>query len=245
MSKYYYDLHIHSCLSPCADDDMTPNNIAGMATLKGLNLIALTDHNSCKNCPAFFDACKAYGIVAIAGMELSTAEDIHLVCLFEELSDAMAFDKVVNEHLMPIKNRPEIFGNQIITDGEDEPIGEEETLLISSTDLPIDEAIELAKSYNAHVRPAHIDRESNGIIAILGDIPAEYGFNFFELNDKANLDSIVENYKTVDPNNILVCSDAHHLWDMNEAENSIEIPDEPYSSLLVRKNLFKILNGFQ
>ena len=161
MSKYYYDLHIHSCLSPCADDDMTPNNIAGMATLKGLNLIALTDHNSCKNCPAFFDACKAYGIVAIAGMELSTAEDIHLVCLFEELSDAMAFDKVVNEHLMPIKNRPEIFGNQIITDGEDEPIGEEETLLISSTDLPIDEALELAKKYSTDDSASFV----NGILA--------------------------------------------------------------------------------
>jgi predicted metal-dependent phosphoesterase TrpH len=68
---------------------MTPNNIAGMAALKGLQIVALTDHNSCKNCPAFFEACKRQGIIAIAGMELSTAEDIHLVCLFEELEQAM------------------------------------------------------------------------------------------------------------------------------------------------------------
>lgn len=245
MSKYYYDLHIHSCLSPCADDDMTPNNIAGMATLKGLNVIALTDHNSCKNCPAFFEACKSYGIVAVAGMELSTAEDIHLVCLFEELDDAMAFDKIVEKHIMPIKNRPEIFGDQIITNGDDEPIGEEETLLISPTDLPIKDAVELARKYGAHVRPAHVDRESNGIIAILGDIPEDYDFNFFEINDKENCDNIVSNYKIVKSDKILVCSDAHHLWDMSEAENSLDIPDEPYSSSLVRKNLFKILNGLK
>jgi len=70
MTRYYYDLHIHSCLSPCGDDDMTPNNIAGMAALKGLNIVALTDHNSTKNCPAFFEACKKQGIIPIAGMEL-------------------------------------------------------------------------------------------------------------------------------------------------------------------------------
>ena len=120
MTSYYYDLHIHSCLSPCADNDMTPNNIAGMAVIKGLNILALTDHNSAKNCPAFFEACKSQGIIPIAGMELSTAEDIHLVCLFEDLNDAMRFDAEIEKHLIPIKNRPEIFGEQLILDGEDE-----------------------------------------------------------------------------------------------------------------------------
>ena len=136
MTPYYYDLHIHSCLSPCADDDMTPNNIAGMAALKGLQILALTDHNSCKNCPAFFEACRRQGIIPIAGMELTTAEDIHLVCLFETLEAAMNFDRTIESHRMPILNRPEIFGNQWILDGEDEPIGEEEILLIHLINSP-------------------------------------------------------------------------------------------------------------
>ena len=114
MTPYYYDLHIHSCLSPCADDDMTPNNIAGMAALKGLQILALTDHNSCKNCPAFFAACKRQGIIPVAGMELSTAEDVHLVCLFENIEDAMRFDVEIEKHLMSVDNRPEIFGNQLV-----------------------------------------------------------------------------------------------------------------------------------
>ena len=71
MKKYYYDLHIHSCLSPCGDDDSTPNSIAGMGELNGLNIMALTDHNTVKNCPHFFEAAKNHGIIAIAGMDTS------------------------------------------------------------------------------------------------------------------------------------------------------------------------------
>lgn len=243
MTPYYYDLHIHSCLSPCSDDDMTPNNIAGMAALKGLQIVALTDHNTCKNCPAFFEACKRQGIIPVAGMELSTAEDIHLVCLFEELDAAMRFDAVINTHLMNIKNKPEIFGDQFILDSDDEIIGNEEKLLISATDLWIDDAIELARSYGAHVHPAHIDRESNGIISILGDIPTEYGFNCLEFNGAKNIEGIKDRYSSTVDALTVVSSDAHHLWDINEADNFIMIDDEPYSSSLVRKRLFEYLNG--
>lgn len=243
MNKYFYDLHIHSCLSPCGDDDMTPNNIAGMAALNGLNIVALTDHNSCKNCPAFFEASKKQGIIAIAGMELSSAEDIHFVCLFPELEQAMAFDKEIEGHLPSIQNRADIFGNQLILDGNDEQIAIEDRLLITATDLWAADAIALARSFGAHVRPAHIDRTSNGIISILGDIPKEYGFNFVEFNDKDNIKSIFRDYPSLDSCSTIVSSDAHHLWDINEAENFFEIDDEPYSSAAVRRRFFDILAG--
>jgi PHP family Zn ribbon phosphoesterase len=222
---------------------MTPNNIAGMAAIKGLNVLALTDHNTAKNCPAFFEACKRQGIIPIAGIELSTEEDIHLVCLFEELEDAMKFDAVLEEHLLPIDNRPEIFGEQLILNANDEPIGEVQKLLISPTDLPIDEAIKLARSYGAHVHPAHIDRESNGIIAILGDIPSEYGFKIFEMRDRSNAERIMGTVEELNEKNILVCSDAHQLWNISEAENSFLIDDEPYSSRLDRKRIFDMLEA--
>ena len=83
--RYYYDLHIHSCLSPCGDNDMTPDSIAGMGELNGLDIMALTDHNTLKNCPAFFKAAYRHGIIPVAGTELTTAEDIHAVCLFATL----------------------------------------------------------------------------------------------------------------------------------------------------------------
>ena len=242
MNNYYYDLHIHSCLSPCADDDMTPNNIAGMAAIKGLNIVALTDHNSCKNCPAFFKAAKNYGLIPVAGMELTTAEDIHLICLFNELEDAMSFDEEIYSHLMDVKNRSDIFGNQFILNEEDEPIGEVDKLLISATDLWTGDAVELVKKHNGHIHPAHIDRESNGMIAILGDIPIEYDFGFMEFNDKNNIENYFATYESIKNAGTLICSDAHHLWDISEKENFFALEDEPYSSALVRNKLFDLLN---
>lgn len=239
MTPYYYDLHIHSCLSPCADDDMTPNNIAGMATLKGLNLLALTDHNSCKNCPAFFEACHSRGIVPIAGMELSTAEDIHLICLFEQLENAMAFDVEISKHLQPIRNRSDIFGKQQIYDETDQIVGEEELLLISATDLWLGEAIRLAKQFGAHIHPAHIDREANGIVSILGTIPEEYRFSCFEFRDKENFAPYQKKWGCITPETALFCSDAHHLWDINEAEHRLLLNDTPYCSSLIRQHLFE------
>ena len=184
MNKYYYDLHIHSCLSPCADDDNTPNNIAGMATLCELNIIALTDHNTCKNCPAFFEACKRYGLIPVAGMELTTAEDIHVICLFEELSDAMAFDEALQSHRMLIENRKDIFGNQLILDGEDILIAEEPYFLSNATDISIEEAPDFVQSFNGICYPAHIDRQANGVISVLGTFPDTPEFNIVEINRK-------------------------------------------------------------
>ena len=222
---------------------MTPNNIAGMAALKGLQIVALTDHNSCKNCPAFFEACKKQGIIAVAGMELSTAEDVHIVCLFERLEDAMAFDEEIHGHLMNIENRPEIFGNQLILDGDDNTVGTESKLLISATDLWMGDAVELAKKYGAHVHPAHVDREANGIISVLGDIPSDYGFDCLEFNELSSVEEIKRKYPVAKDALHVVSSDAHYLWDINEADNFIELDDEPYSSALVRKRLFEYLNG--
>ena len=245
MTPYYYDLHIHSCLSPCADNDMTPNNIAGMAALKGLQIVALTDHNSCKNCPAFFVACKKQGLIPVAGVELSTAEDIHLVCLFEKLEDAMSFDAALRGHMVNIPNCPQIFGDQLILDGDDEQIGVEDNLLISATDLWMSDAVALAKSFGAHVHPAHIDRESNGIITVLGDIPAEYGFGCVEYNGNERIEFIKASCDVARNAKHVVSSDAHHLWDISEADNFIELDDEPYSSALVRKRLFEYLDGLK
>ena len=240
MNRYYYDLHVHSCLSPCGDDDNTPNNIAGMASLCGLNIVALTDHNTTENCPAFFEAARRYGIVPIAGMELTTSEDIHVVCLFETLESAMAFGERVKDFKIPYKNRPDIFGKQQILDGQDNVIGEEENLLINATLISINEVPDLVSKFNGICYPAHIDRQSNSIISILGTFPESPHFKCFELHDKANLDEYVEKY-SLQKKQVIVSSDAHQLTDIRDKENYFDLDDEPYSSNLVRKKLFELL----
>lgn len=242
MTNYYYDLHIHSCLSPCADDDMTPANIAGMATLNGLQLVALTDHNSSGNCETFMEACRAYGIVGIPGMELTTAEEIHMVCLFPETENAKAFEEVVRSRRMGVKNRPEIFGNQLLVNTEDEIIGREETLLIPATSISVEEAYALVLSHGGAAYPAHIDREANGMVAILGTVPAEPPFAAVELRDGENKEEYTKRYSL--ENKCFVCSsDAHHLWDIQEAKHFFSLDDEPYSSARVRHALIALLRG--
>lgn len=242
MNRYFYDLHIHSCLSPCGDNDMTPNNIAGMAALNGLQIVALTDHNSTKNCRAFFAAAKRQGIIPVAGMEMTTAEDIHMVCLFPTLEAAEEFDKEYQKYRILYPNRKDIFGEQLILDENDEVIGEEEHLLLNASTLSIPDAVELLKAYGAVTFPAHIDREENGMIASLGCIPKDPPFTCVEFRDNASIETYVSKYGLAD-RRVLTDSDAHYLWDISEAENFLELEDEPYSSALVRASLLRFLGG--
>lgn len=242
MTRYYYDFHVHSCLSPCGDADNTPNNIAGMASLNGVTLMALTDHNTSRNCPAFFKAARRYGIVPIAGMELTTAEDIHVVCLFETLEEALSFNDMVDTRRIRVKNRPDIFGDQLIMDENDEVIGHDEDLLINATTISLDEVPKLVRPYRGICYPAHIDRPANGCIEILGAFPHEVGFKIAEVHDRENIPEYVEKYG-LEGLKILVSSDAHYLTDLREDNDFLEIDDEPYSSALVRQRLFDELRS--
>ncbi|MBE6753873.1 MAG: PHP domain-containing protein [Ruminococcaceae bacterium] len=241
MTRYYYDLHLHSCLSPCGDADMTPNNIAGMATLCGLNIVALTDHNTCRNCPAFYRAAKKNGIIPVAGMELTTAEEVHVVCLFERLEDAMAFDELVAARLMPIMNEPEIFGEQLILDENDEPIGTVDTLLISATDIGIDEVPELVEGLGGICYPAHIDRKSNSIINQLGFFPEFPVFGCVELREAEKLAELTQQFPLLAGKKVVCSSDAHYLTQMRDKQAYFELEDQPYSGDLVRHNMFMLL----
>lgn len=242
MKEYYYDLHIHSCLSPCGDDEMTPNNIAGMGVVAKLDIMALTDHNTCRNCPAFFKTAEANGIVPVAGMELTTAEDIHLVCLFEKLEDAMNFDSAVSEKRIPFRNRVDIFGKQMIMDENDEVIGTEENLLSNATLITVDEAPALVESFGGICYPAHIDREANGIVATLGIFPELPFFPCAEYHDGDKRKEYEERFPLLTSKPFVVSSDAHYLWDISGRLNCFELDcnDNPAD---IRKKLFERLKG--
>ena len=240
--KYSYDLHVHSCLSPCADNDNTPNNIAGMAHLSGIKIVALTDHNSAKNCPAFFKAAERYGIVPIAGMELTTSEDIHVVCLFEKLDDAMRFDEFIGTKRVLIKNRTDIFGEQLILDENDEVIDSEEHLLPNATLISLDEAPEIVKNFGGICFPAHIDRDANGIVAILGTVPSSPDFRCVEIHDADKISEYKEKYGLSDKL-FIVSSDSHYLTDIDETNNFFELNTDSDSPDEIRKAMFQRLMG--
>ena len=175
-------------------------------------------------------------------MELTTSEDIHVVCLFERLEDAMAFDEFVESRRMKIKNKPELFGRQTVTDGEDNPIREVADLLIYSSGISVDDVCEVVSGFNGICYPAHIDRDMCGIIAVLGDLPKDIGFNRYELRDRANADEYAEKYG-IKKEQLVFSSDAHYLTDIKDADAYFMLDDEPYSSALVRQRLFELLRG--
>ena len=242
MERFYYDLHVHSCLSPCADNDNTPFNIAGMASLCELDIVALTDHNTCKNCPSFFEAANGYGISPVAGMELTTSEDIHIVCLFDELEPAMKFDEDIHTRRILIKNKAHIFGDQLIIGYEDEVTGTDEYLLSNATTVSVEDVIPLVEKYGGVCYPAHIDRMSNGIIAVLGTLPESLPFTSVELHSSDNIEEYYGKYKLNDKR-VIGSSDAHCLTDLDDRRNSVTLNanrDEPSA---VRRALLDYLRG--
>ena len=220
---------------------MTPYSIAGMAKLNGLALVALTDHNTCGNCEPFFAACAHYGIVPVPGMELTTAEDIHMICLFPTLEQARAFDSEVQKRRILVPNRAQVFGNQLLIGGDDAVIGTEPNLLINATALTLSEGAALAESFGGAAYPAHIDRESNGMLAVLGDFPAEPAFAAVEYNDAGSVGAYTADYGLEDKR-VVVSSDAHQLWKLSEGGFSLAL-DCDGGDQGARDALIRLLRG--
>lgn len=221
--KCWYDFHIHSALSPCGDNDMTPNNIVNMAYIKGLNAIAITDHNCVKNAKAAMEVGEALGITVIPGMEVESSEEIHIVTLFPDLDSALEAEKYVHSHMPKIPNRKDIFGQQLIMDSDDNVTGEFENMLITATDMDIFGVFDMVKQCGGIAYPAHIDRHSYSVISNLGFIPPELDTRTVEISKSVtNLEEFVKN-RNVEKYKIIRSSDAHYLENIAEKEENIEV----------------------
>lgn len=232
MRRYRYDLHTHSCLSPCGDDDMTPNNLVNMAALLGCEILALTDHNTCQNVPAAVRVGEAAGVLVIPGMELCTAEEAHVVCLFETVEGALAFDEYAAAHTVCIPNRPEIFGEQRILNERDEETGKIDRLLITATEIGVNEVQALAALYGGAAFPAHVDKNAYSVTAALGAVPPEAGFRAAELSHGADRAAVCRLYPELRDMLLLRDSDAHYLHLMQENMAQVELPERSAKALL-------------
>ncbi len=219
--KVYYDFHIHSCLSPCGDNDMTPNNIVNMAALKGLDAIAITDHNCGENAKAAIEAAKELPLTVIPGMEIETSEEIHMVALFKDVEALSSMQDIVMSKLPPVKNKPALFGEQIIMDKHDKIIDFKEQFLITACSMNVFETADTVRSLGGVIFPAHIDKSSYSLISNLGSIPEELELTTVEIK-KNPIPQNLTDMGICSKYNILHNSDAHYLWDISEKENYIE-----------------------
>lgn len=221
--KTYYDLHIHSVLSPCADDLMTPNHIVLMSKLKGLDVIALTDHNSTRNCRIVSELAKEVGLIFIPGIEVETVEGVHLLCYFETIDLAESFGCFIESHLALIKNDVRLFGHQWIMDEKDNIIEEFEWLLIQSTNLTCEEVVLKAHQLDGVVIAAHLNKPSHNILIQLGFIPKGLNLDGIELNSFIYEDNNHNQNIFSSKEMTLFNSDAHSLGCINEANYYLEI----------------------
>jgi hypothetical protein len=210
----FYDLHIHSCLSPCADDDMTPVHIARMARLKGLGMISLTDHNSGGNLAAMDAAAREAGLVFVPGVEATSREEAHILIYFAALGEALRFTGNLYDSLSDIVNRPELFGRQLRIDQNDEPGGELPKLLLQATPYSVDELAAMAHAAGGAAVAAHVNRDSFSVISNLGFIPPGL-FNYIEIAQGLPCPGLCDPYKA------LYSSDAHSLGAISEPVNNM------------------------
>lgn len=211
---------------------MTPANIVGMAVVNGLELIAVTDHNSCRNCKAVLHWAEHYGILAVPGMELTTEEEVHVVCIFPNLEKAMDFDAYVYSKLNLFPNKEAIFGPQLLCDDQDEVIGHEENLLIQSTRISFDKVFELVDQYDGVMIPAHIDKNSHSLLYNLGFIPVDSRFTTVEIKDEAKVEALKEQHPYLRNCRILHDSDAHFLKDIHEPKYFLDVEEKTAEAVI-------------
>lgn len=215
------DLHIHSGLSPCGHDDMTPHNIAGMAAIKELQMIAVTDHNSVRNLRQFEKAAESYGLVLLPGLEIQTREEIHVLGYFPTVDAAEKFAAALAAVLLPIKNKVKLFGHQTVYGEEDEVLEEEEILLLQSAAWDLSETVAQVKAFGGVAVPAHVNKAANSLIATLGFVPPGLAVKTLEVSsryDRAQDPLRLSKYQ------LIRSSDAHFLTDILEAEELYDLP---------------------
>jgi hypothetical protein len=164
------DFHNHSCLSPCGSLELSPRSLVDRAASKGVRVLALTDHNSSLNCPAFGKLCRKKGLIPIYGLEATTSEEIHCLCLFTRLDAALSFSEFVYSILTPFVNNPEKTGDQVYVDEDDNILGEVEYYLTNAIDLSIEDIGARAASFGGIAIPAHVDRQAFSMTSQLGVI---------------------------------------------------------------------------
>ena len=187
LSGLRVDLHIHTDLSPCAERDMTPGNIVGMAMILQLDAIAITDHQSCGNCGAAMAISESLGgPLVIPGMEAESAEEIHLLCLFPDLAAAKTFETELKASQPVRPNRKEIFGEQWYVNENDEHFADEERMLLMPSQLTCGAIAERVLKLGGVCIPAHLDREVNSMLVTLGTVPPEFPAQVIELSRRAD-----------------------------------------------------------
>ena len=225
------DLHVHSVLSACADKDNTVNNIVNLGVLLDTRILALSDHNSCLNFPAFKQVCVANGILAVPAMEVTTAEEIHVLCLFKNYQDAKTLNDEIFDSLFKIDVDTEFYNPQNVLDKDDNVTDTVPYLLNIACKYDIYSLVDRVNELGGMAIPAHVDRDSFSVISVLGDMPDDLNVRCVEVTSRCP-QSLLERLKQ--KYNLIQSSDAHCLEDMVSNEFYLDLDRMSINALFER-----------
>ncbi len=209
MKWYKADLHLHSVLSPCGDLESSPTNIVLAAKEKGLDIIGMTDHNTLRHAGLLKELAIKEGIYVLQGAEVTTQEEAHVLCFFEADEKVEEFQAYLNEHLPKVKNKPDLFGYQVVVDAEENILDQEEYLLISAINQTVEEIEAVVHGLDGIFIPAHIDRPSYSLISQLGIIPFGLNVDAVEISRNTTKEKILKQHKYLKNHTFIQSSDAH------------------------------------
>jgi predicted metal-dependent phosphoesterase TrpH len=241
MLKYFRgDLHIHTCLSPCADLTMSPKRVVEKAVDMNLDIIGICDHNSAENARAAIAAGATSKITVLPGMEATTVEEVHVIALFDEVDNVLHLQEIVYENLEPGENSEAIFGEQIIANEFDEVEGYNKRLLLGATTLTLKELAEKIHHLGGLVIAAHIDREAYSIIGQLGFIPEDLELDALEISSNTTRSRAVAQFPGIEKFPLITSSDAHSLQDIGNGYSSFLLETPEFNEI---RNAFKKKDG--
>lgn len=229
--EFRADLHIHTCLSPCADLLMTPYRIVEKAASLGLNIIAICDHNSVENAGVTKRLSKEKGINALPGIEVTSSEEVHILGIFDNVDNAVELQNIVYENLQLGENDEEAFGYQVVVNENDEVLEFNKRLLIGATRLSVNRTVEIIHSFGGLAIAAHIDREGFGIIGKLGFIPSDLKLDALEISSHISIEDARRKFKEYSHIPWITSSDAHYLSDVGRVSTCLFMNHSTFEEL--------------
>ncbi len=222
---------MHTCLSPCAELDMTPRRIVEVSLEKGLDVIAVTDHNSADNAGATRRAAENTGLNVLSGLEITSSEEVHILALFESPERAGLMQDVIYENLPSGENDERLYGQQVIANEHDEVMGFNKRLLISATNLTARRILELIASFDGISMASHVDREAFSVLSQLGFIPEDLRFDAIEMSPRISREKAGATFDGLQGFPWVSFSDAHYVKDIGRRTTTFHIEEPTFREI--------------
>lgn len=221
LQRYKADLHIHTVLSPCGDLEMSPINIVLKAKERGLDIIAIADHNSTRQVPVCQEVGRQYGLMVLAAVEVTTKEEVHVLAFFQTEEQLAAFQVFLDNHLPKMANDEERFGYQLIVNANEEIVGEEPYLLINALDVGLDEMYDVVHGIGGLFVPAHVNKPATSLMSQLGFVPPDLRADALELSRHITKAAFLRKNAYLKRFAFLKSSDAHQIDAVGETYSEL------------------------